>query len=103
MLQELSLDKIATLTQGKILAGKGENVITHISIDSRQIISPEKTLFVALRGAKADGSDFIPVLGAQGVAAFLVHDDYELEEILNGNSGIVAVQDTRKALQALAK
>ena len=103
MLQELSLDKIATLTQGKILAGKSENVITHISIDSRQIISPEKTLFVALRGAKADGSKFIPVLAAQGVSAFLVHDDYELEKIVKGNAGIIAVRDTRKALQALAK
>lgn len=103
MLQELSLDKIANLTQGKILAGKAENVITHISIDSRQIINPEKTLFVALRGAKADGKDFIPELAAQGVSAFLVHEDFELDETDSEISGIVAVKDTRKALQALAK
>lgn len=103
MLLELSLDKIATLTQGKILAGKGENVFSHISIDSRQIINPGKTLFVALRGAKADGRDFIPALAAQGVAGFLVHDDFDLGKIIAGNAGIVAVQDTRKALQALAK
>ena len=103
MLQELSLDKIANLTHGKILDGKAENVITHISIDSRQIINPKKTLFVALRGAKADGMDFIPTLAAQGVSAFLVHEDFELEKIDFGNSGIIAVKDTRKALQALAK
>lgn len=103
MLQELSLDKIADLTEGKILAGKAENVITHVSIDSRQIINPEKTLFVALRGAKADGKDFIPALATQGVSAFLIHDDCELGKTDSEISGIVAVKDTRKALQALAK
>lgn len=103
MLHQLSLDLIATVTQGKILAGNDGLVISHISIDSRQILNPEKTLFVALRGAKADGQDYIQGLADMGVSAFLVHDNFELGKLISGKTGIVAVQDTRKALQDLAR
>ncbi len=103
MLQGLSLEKIVLLTGGKILAGKKDFEISQISIDSRQLINPEKTLFVALRGAKADGQDFIPALAEQGVLAFLVHEGYRADSSQNPSAAFIAVKDTRKALQSLAK
>lgn len=103
MLQELSLEKIVLLTGGKILSGEKSFEITQISIDSRQLITPEKTLFVALKGAKANGEDFIPELIAQGVLAFLVHEGYVLDINQNCLPSFVEVKDTRKALQVLAK
>lgn len=103
MLETLSLEKIALLAGGKILSGQKTFEIAQISIDSRQLINPGKTLFVALRGAKADGEDFISELVQQGVLAFLVHTGYLKDQFLDPHVSFIEVADTRKALQALAQ
>jgi alanine racemase len=101
MFQGISQKQLSEITEGSILNGNEELVISQIAIDSRQILHPEKTLFVALRGAKADGSAFIPQLVKLGVRTFLVHADFEV----NGYAEIcfIKVPDTRRALQLLAK
>jgi alanine racemase len=51
-------------------------VIERIEIDSRNIVFPETTLFVALDGAKSNGIDFIPELVERGVGHFIVDEKY---------------------------
>lgn len=101
MFQEVSQEQIEEITGGTLLSRNEELLISQIAIDSRQILHPEKTLFVALRGAKADGADFIPQLAALGVKTFLVHQDFE-EKAFPGIC-FIKVSDTRRALQLLAK
>jgi len=101
MFQTISQKKIAEITEGNILNRKDDLMVSQIAIDSRQILHPEKTLFVALRGAKADGAAFIPQLAELGVKSFLVHSDFDalpFPEVC-----FVKVSDTRRALQLLAK
>lgn len=101
MFQEVSQQQIVEITAGLLFNGNDDLLISQIAIDSRQILHPEKTLFVALRGAKADGADFIPQLAELGVRTFLVHQDFEENGYLD--ICLIKVSDTRRALQLLAK
>ncbi|MDR7128506.1 alanine racemase [Algoriphagus sp. 4150] len=101
MFQEISQTQIAQITQGTISNGNDELLISQIAIDSRQVLHPERTLFVALKGAKADGQDFIPQLIELGVRTFLVHIDFDELEFSEGC--FIKVSDTRRALQLLAQ
>lgn len=101
MFQEVSQDQIEAITGGTLLNRNEELLISQIAIDSRQILHPEKTLFVALRGAKADGADFIAQLAELGVKTFLVHQDFEEKGF--PDICFIKVSDTRRALQLLAK
>jgi Alr-MurF fusion protein len=102
MLTQLSSIQIQEITGGKSTGRKIEGLITQISIDSRQIIHPEQTLFVALRGAKADGADYIPQLIEEGILAFLVHGDFQVLDEFAEKAFFIKVNDTREALQKLA-
>ena len=102
MLAQFTTSQLVEITGG-IAQGKTLGAwISQISIDSRQPIHPNQTLFVALRGAKADGAAFIPQLITEGVAAFLVHEDFEISAENESQAFFIKVRDTRKALQKLA-
>ena len=102
MLAQLNLSQLVEITEGKAQGKATAHAITQISIDSRQLIHPHQTLFVALRGAKADGAAFIPPMMEEGVAAFLVHEDFEVSGDFENSAFFLKVKDTRKALQKLA-
>ncbi|WP_026950778.1 bifunctional UDP-N-acetylmuramoyl-tripeptide:D-alanyl-D-alanine ligase/alanine racemase [Algoriphagus mannitolivorans] len=102
MLAQLTISQLVDITGGKAQGKEFESRITQISIDSRQLIHPNQSLFVALRGAKADGAAFISQLIEEGVAAFLVHEDFEISSELEKKALFLKVPDTRKALQQLA-
>jgi Alr-MurF fusion protein len=102
MLTPLSIEQVKAITDGEIRGKVNHTQITQISIDSRQILNPEQTLFVALRGAKADGATFIPELIEQGIRIFLVHQDWKEDKTLTNQGTYILVPDTRKALQQIA-
>ncbi|WP_339698642.1 bifunctional UDP-N-acetylmuramoyl-tripeptide:D-alanyl-D-alanine ligase/alanine racemase [Algoriphagus aquimarinus] len=101
MFQEISQKQITEIVEGSIIHQDSEQLISQIAIDSRQILHPDKTLFVALRGAKADGQTFIPQLADLGVKTFLVHNDFDEHSF--PNLCFIKVSDTRRALQLLAQ
>ena len=101
MLQKLSYSRILEITKGTCGQDCPKTLISQIAIDSRQVLNPGSTLFVALRGAKADGTAFIPELIDVGVKVFLVPEDYYLKT--KPGICLIRVSDTRKALQALAR
>lgn len=102
MLSSLTISQLEKITGGKALGREFSNSIAQISIDSRQIIQPEQCLFVALRGAKADGAAFIPFLISAGIRVFLVHEDWTIDLELVEKAQFIQVRDTRVALQAIA-
>lgn len=102
MLTSLSIDQLRQITHGEVLGKNRTPQISQISIDSRQIIHPDQTLFVALRGAKADGAEFIPELMEQGIRMFLVHQDWKKVNVFQDQATFILVPDTRKALQQIA-
>lgn len=102
MLSPLSTAQLQEITGGKAQGKEHPALVTQISIDSRQIIHPDLTLFVALRGAKADGADFIPSLISEGIRIFLVHEDWEIPGEFLDLAAFISVKNTRDALQSIA-
>ncbi len=93
-----TLGQIARITGGQLF---GENrTITRVITDSRLSGIDSSTLFFALRGAGRDGFDYIAAAHKAGSRAFLTdrlpHSSEEL-------GSFIVVEDTLKALQALAK
>jgi len=62
MLTPLTLPLLEQILGSKGLGKAPGQGIAQISIDSRQVLHPEQTLFVALKGAKADGITFVTSL-----------------------------------------
>ena len=73
---------------------KSEKVIKKISIDSRDV--DEATLFVAIKGERFDGHDFVKSVAESGAAAAVCSKRVECE------IPVIYVEDTRQALLELA-
>ena len=107
-----SLSEIAFHTNGRLFTAKeGLVSIKGILIDSRRLIHPDSTLFVAIVSGRNDGHHYIADLYKKGVRNFLVSTlpDYLKTNpdpsILPGNSikdsNFILVDDTLVALQKL--
>ncbi|MCX5859014.1 MAG: UDP-N-acetylmuramoyl-tripeptide--D-alanyl-D-alanine ligase [Proteobacteria bacterium] len=94
--QVLSLQETAEAVRGS-LHGRGDLPVPGISTDSRSVVPGE--LFVALRGPKFDGHEYIPDALARGAAAVL--SEKELPE--KSAPAAVVVPDTLRALGDLAR
>lgn len=75
--------------------------IAGVTIDTRRRC--EDSLFVALKGSRSDGHDYLAEAVERGAAALLVSEDREEEATaLSGEKPVFAVPDPLLALQALA-
>ena len=102
MLSLLNRSLLEQLTGGNSLGKDAAQPITQVSIDSRQVLHPQQTVFVALKGAKADGISFIPDLLDLGVTYFLVDSHAKIPSHWLEMGLFIQVNDTRAALQSLA-
>lgn len=96
----MMLSEAAKALHGRLA---GEDVrIAGITTDTRKIQPGD--LFVALRGERFDGADFVEqALAGVAVAALINKDSFEkLTAILNPQSSILLVEDTHQALGQLA-
>jgi len=74
---------------------------SYIITDSRSVLYPEKSLFIAISGGNHNGHDYIPSLYQQGVRCFLVQDNYQiLPEFDKAN--YLIVNNTLQSFQELA-
>ena len=91
----MSLAQAAALVPGATVVGDGATAFTRVHTDTRTLAAGD--LFVALRGERFDGHDFLAQAGQAGAVAALA--DHGLTEA--GLPGL-QVDDTLAALQALA-
>jgi len=89
----MTLSEIARAVHGRLLHTEGTAFIDTVSTDSRQ--ADGSTLFVALKGERFDGHDFIGGFYQGGGAAVISERETE--------GPVILVEDTRLALGALAK
>lgn len=87
----LQLNEIALACRGE---AHGEAQISSVCIDSRKITPG--CLFVAIKGERFDGHDFVERAFAEGAAAAMVH------RTVPCNGPLIRVDDTREALLRLA-
>jgi len=72
-----------------------------VSFDSRSILDPHHTLFVAFVGQKTDGHQFLEKAHAKGVRNFLIQKEINPSTLPNSN--VFLVPNTLWALQRLAR
>ena len=99
-----TLSDIVHYTHGTLLRGTTGTPISGVSTDTRTLQAG--ALFIALRGEQMDGHQFVTMALQRGAAAVLVSD---VRAVLpaspvptGATPGIVLVDDTLQALQALA-
>jgi UDP-N-acetylmuramoyl-tripeptide--D-alanyl-D-alanine ligase len=93
-----TIEFIAGACGGEMVFTPGDVFITRVCTDSRQIQSGD--LFIALKGDKFDGHDFLADVVAKGARGLVV----EKSRVPQGakDCAVIAVADTRKALGHLA-
>lgn len=84
--------------QGRLSAAERDREISSLVQDSRK--AGPGSLFVALRGSRVDGHRFVVQAVQQGAGAVVVEEG--AVAAVPGDAAVIVVQDTRKALAALA-
>ena len=74
--------------------------VYHVSIDSRNI--KKNTLFIAIKGERFDGHEFIDEVVKKGAIAVLISEKY-LKKIKDFNIPVITVKDTTIALGEVSK
>ncbi len=92
----LTFDRIAEMAGGRVVRG-GDLFADSVVIDSRK--AAEGAVFFAIRGERLDGHDFLVQALESGAGAVVE----QVPEGLPADRGIVQVDDTTRALQALAR
>ncbi len=91
---------------GKIIAPihcsihNSSEMVSDLVFDSRKVITPNRSLFFAIKTAHDDGHKFIDELYFKGVRNFVITDDIKSYAKYNGN--FFQVQNTIDALQKIA-
>jgi UDP-N-acetylmuramoyl-tripeptide--D-alanyl-D-alanine ligase len=93
----MSLAEAAVATAGRISGGADVLRFSGVSTDSRKLGAGQ--LFVALRGERFDGHEYLAAAAAAGAAAAVVDRAYAGQFPLP----VIVVEDTRLALGALAR
>ena len=92
----LTIEDILAATGGRVMSGNS-HVFTGIAIDSRTI--QEGELFVALKGSRSDGHDYVTSALEKGSGALV-----SLEQTIPAkDKTVICVHDTLKALQDIAR
>ncbi len=74
-----TLGEVAEVTGGRLVGGAAEQRVRGVAIDSRRVVPG--VLFVALRGARHDGHDFLEQAARGGAAAAVVERGRRLEAL----------------------
>ncbi|HML86903.1 MAG TPA: UDP-N-acetylmuramoyl-tripeptide--D-alanyl-D-alanine ligase [Methylomusa anaerophila] len=95
---EFTAREVLKATGGKLIHKPGGSLFTGVSTDTRTI--KPGNLFIALRGERFDGHEFVIPALEKGAAGLLVsRPDVDIPQ----NVSVILVNDTRKALQSLAR
>lgn len=95
----MRIEQLAELCEAKLIRGDPKQQVGHIKTDSRALERGD--CFVALRGPRFDGHEFIPEAARLGASAAVVSDP---TRAMNSPSALalLQVQDTLTALHKLA-
>ncbi len=94
-MMHLTVEQLAQATGGQLVGGDAGAVVTSVVTDSRQ--AGAGSLFVAIKGRRADGHDFVRSVAEQGAAAALVD-----HRVSDADIAQIVVADTVAALGAVA-
>src|SRR5215510_13319941 len=96
-----TIQDISKIVGGQLRLQDESNIeIEHLLTDSRKIISPELSLFFAIKGVRHDGHRFIDELLRSGVKNFVV--SHYSDKYASTGCNFLVVPDALAAMQQLA-
>jgi len=99
---EITVEQIASVLGGRRISGSADKRVRGLSTDTRRMALGH--VFLALRGERYDGHDFLAEAINAGAAGLIVQSDRAIPKELRGNNLIViTVSSTLKALGDLAQ
>jgi len=96
----LTAGDVAAASRGRIVAGNGTAPIGRIATDSRAVAAGD--FFVAIRGDRFDGDQFVAAALSSGATGALI-DDATVIGSIGESAVVVQANDTTVALQAIAR
>ena len=93
-----SVNEIAKLVEVDYTS-PSDQIISHVSVDSRSVQNTSNSVFFALVTNKRNGHEFIQDLIDRGVNTFVISEDIK---VVGDNLSIIRVSNTLEALQRLA-
>ena len=101
-MENVSVQDIVHATGGVLLSGNSDALLNKIRLDSRQVEAGD--LFVPIIGEKVDAHRFLPQVAENGAGAVLTSEqNAKTEEMEKTSCAWIAVDDTKKALQAVGR
>lgn len=97
---KVTLGEIIAAIRGTLISGSRDLIVEGLSTDTRKIKRGD--LFLALKGERYDGHDFVRQAIDKGAAGIVFQSDYKIEIPKNVNPALIAVEDTLYALGDLA-
>lgn len=91
---------ISKLIDGNIVQFYYDTEITQLSYDSRKLVSPNSSLFFALKGPRRDGHYFLKEVYDKGVRNFVISERVDFRQFPKSN--FIQVNDALDAMQLLA-
>ncbi len=102
LMMNYSIRQIADIIGGVFLnAPPLDCAIEHLLLDSRQVIFPANSLFIALQGRRHDGHDYLEDLYRKGVRNFILSKKTDPAAFPDAN--ILWVENTHEAFHRLAR
>lgn len=98
---QFTLTQVMQATNAVLKKITSASIFGGVTTDTRKV--EEGMLFVALKGEKFDGHDFIAEATKKGAIGAIVNKDYDVSRLEDVEIDILAVNDTLKAYQDLAK
>ncbi len=95
------IQQIAEIMGGQFLAPPSDAIIEHLLLDSRQVIFPASSLYIALQGRRHDGHEFIKELYDSGIRNFVISKNLPAN-LSFPLANFIFVKHTHDAFQALA-
>lgn len=99
-MKKMTIENIAEILNAQLFRSTDfqDNHIEKIITDSRSFFDIQHSVFVALKGPRNNGHNYIENLIEKGVSAFIVSET----GVISGKASFILVPDTTKALQQLA-
>lgn len=97
------LREVAAAIGAELISEAPDAIVEHVLLDSRQVIYPASSIFIALKGRQHDGHAYITKLYRQGVHHFLVSQVPSFgKSSPPADVSFLLVSDTMEAFQRLA-
>jgi UDP-N-acetylmuramoyl-tripeptide--D-alanyl-D-alanine ligase len=100
VMAKMTAEQVESSTGGALVSGLRNILVSGVSIDTRTLYPGD--LFFAIRGTRNDGHQYIELALSKGALGAVVDYGYGLPQGFPGDKILLRVDDTHRALKALA-